>query len=121
MLTNTLVICDILDRLGSPNPFSTTSPLELKLSGPKTTESVALEESLRNVVRRFQEMEQKVIEQNSEAAVKRLIQQGQIDRNIGAILLTPPKEATKVETSRPHVAPTQALKSKSISCSYRLY
>ena len=119
MPTNTLVICEILDRLGSPNPFSATSPLELKFSGLKTTESVALEESLRNVVRRFQEMEQKVIEQNSEAAVKGPIQQ--INRNIDAILLTPPKEATQVETLGPHVAPTQALKSKSSNCSFRLY
>lgn len=116
MPTNTLTICEILDRLGSPNPFSATSPLELKLSGPKTTESVALEESLRNVVRRFQEMEQKVIEQNSsEAAMKEPIQQ--IDRNIGAALLTPPKEAIQVET----MGPTQALKSKSSNCSFRLY
>lgn len=82
MPSNTLLICEILDRLGSPNPFSATSPLELKLSGPKTPESVALEESLCNVVRRFQELEQKVIEQQPEASATRDIQAGQIDQNV---------------------------------------
>ena len=111
MTANTLVICEILDRIGSLDPFSATSLLELKFSGPQTTESVALEESLRNVVRRFQELEQKLIEQKSEAAVKRAIQ---IDQNIGAqldtIQLTPPEEAPQVET---HVPPIRAPKSKS--------
>src|SRR5947207_1273011 len=125
MPVNTLVICEILDRLGSPNPFSTTSPLEFKFSGPKTTESVALEESLRNVVRRFQELEQKLNEQKSEAAVKRAIQVGQIDQNIrarlAAIQPTPPEDPPQVETAGPHVPPIWAPKSKSSSCAFRLY
>ena len=107
MLANILVVCEILDRLGSPNPLSAMPLFELKFSGPKTTESVALEKSLRNVVRRFQELEQQVSEQKSEAAVKRIFEAGQIDENIsaplGTILFTPPKEATSVETARPPI------------------
>jgi len=125
MPVNTLVICEILDRLGSPNPFSTTSPLEFKFTGPKTTKSVALEESLRSVVRRFQELEQKVIEQKSEVAVKKPIQAGQIDQHIGAqlgtMLLAAQEEAAQVEIAGPHVPSIRASKSKSSSFSFDLY
>lgn len=113
MSANTLIICEILDKLGSLDPFSAMSLLELKFSDPQTTESVALEESLRNVVRRFQDLEQKLIEQKSEAAVKRAIQ---IDQNVGAqldtIQLTPPEDEPQVETAGPRVPPIRPPQSK---------
>lgn len=52
-------MCQILDRLGSRDPVSAISPLELKIVGLQTAESVALQKSLRRVVDRFQELEQK--------------------------------------------------------------
>jgi hypothetical protein len=56
--TNSHLLCEILDRLGSLDPILLNSPLEFKFSGPKTSESLALENSLRNLVHRYQELEQ---------------------------------------------------------------
>jgi hypothetical protein len=103
MAANTLVICGILDRLGSPNSFSTTSPLEVNFTGDKTTELVALEQSLRNVVRRFQDLERKLIAQTIKP--EKIRAQGQIHQNIGdaqprnILLPTPPEEVPLLETA----------------------
>lgn len=97
-----VAICEILDRLGSPNPFSDTSPFELKFSGPETVESIALESCLRNIVHRYQELERKVIEERPETGVNGTVQRGQasddsspaagysVDRTFCSILIVGP-------------------------------
>ena len=54
-----LAIRDIIDKIGSEDSFFPTETPDLLLPGPSTPESVALEHSLRSLVARFQELEQK--------------------------------------------------------------
>lgn len=52
-------IRQILDRIGSQDSYFPTETPDLSLPSPQTPESIALEESLRRLVARFQELEQK--------------------------------------------------------------
>jgi len=56
-----LAIREILDKIGSEDSFFPTEALDVTLLGPSTPESIALEESIRRLVARFQELEQKTI------------------------------------------------------------
>jgi len=118
MRTNTLVLCEILDRLGSVDPFSAASPLEFKFSGPKTSDSVALENSLSNLVHRYQELELKVVEQTPETGGKTAIPEGRFPRNVipqfTAFPLTPAPEPATAEPCVLSVEPTDS-KSNSLS------
>lgn len=122
MSANILVICEILNRLGSSNPFSPTSPFEFQFSGPKTTETIALESCLRNLVHRYQELEQKVIEQRPETGVKGTVQPGRVMQNVVALFdplkMTPPLEPGTAEANVFTVMPKNGT---SISCSIDLY
>lgn len=111
MPTNTLLLCEILDRLGSVDPISVVSPLEkLKFSGPKTNDSVALENSLRNLVHRYQELELKVVEQTPETDAKTAIPEERLPRNVipqfTAFPLTPGPEPATAEPRVLFVEPT---------------
>jgi hypothetical protein len=56
-----LAIRQILDKIGSQDSFFPTEIPDVTLPGPSTPESIALEESMRSLVARFQELEQKTI------------------------------------------------------------
>lgn len=56
-----VAICQILDKIGSEDSFFPTETPELSLPGPQTPDSLALEASLRKLVARFQDLEQKAI------------------------------------------------------------
>jgi len=114
-----LVICEILDKLGSPNPFSATSPFEFKFSGPKTTEIIALESCLKNLVNRYQELEEKVIEQDPESlGVKGTVQRVQVTQNVAPLSeplnMTPRLELGRAEANIFTVKPNNGT---SICCS----
>jgi hypothetical protein len=116
MRNNTLLVCEILDRLGSVDPFSVASPLEFKFSGPKTSDSAALENSLSNLVHRYQELELKVVEQTPEISAKTTIPEGRFPRNVTpqftAFPLTPAPEPA---TPEPRVLSVEPTDSKSSS------
>jgi hypothetical protein len=57
-----VAICQILDRIGADDSFFPTETPDFSLPGPQTPESVALEDSLRRLVARFQDLEQKSIQ-----------------------------------------------------------
>jgi len=102
MRADILNVCQILDRLGS---VSNVSPLELNVRSLKTAESVALEESLRGVVDRFQELEQKVRDHKPEAAVSNDIEARQVNARpredqLRNATWTPPEEAPQEITNR---------------------
>jgi|SRR5271156_3172413 len=111
MSTNTLLLCEILDRVGSLDPFPSNLPLEFKFSGPKTSESGALENSLRNLVHRYQGLGLKVIEQAPETGVKAVIHEQQIPRKINprftTLPLTPVLEQGAAEPRVCSVEPTE--------------
>ena len=65
-----LAIRDILDKIGSEDSFFPTETPDFRLPGISTPESAALEDSLRSLVGRFQELEQKAI--HSTPVVKRV-------------------------------------------------
>ena len=110
MSTNTFLLCEILDRLGSLDPFSSNSPLEFKFSGPKTSESLALENSLRNLVHRYEELELKVIEQSPETGSKAIIQQlpWNVIPQFTTLPSTPAPEQVAAEPRVPDVEPTES-------------
>lgn len=54
-----LAIREILDKISSEDSFFPTETPDINLPGPSTPESRALEESIRNLVARFQDLEQK--------------------------------------------------------------
>jgi hypothetical protein len=112
MSTNTLLLCDILDRLGSADSFSVASPLEFKFSGPKTGESVALENSIRNLVHRYQDLEQRLVEQRPEPGAEAAILDGQFPGNViprfTAIPLTPAPEPGTEQLYDLSVEPTRS-------------
>jgi hypothetical protein len=54
-----IAILKIIDKLGSEDSFFPTETPDVTLPGPPTPESLALEDSLRKLVARFQELEQK--------------------------------------------------------------
>jgi hypothetical protein len=56
-----IAILKIIDKLGSEDSFFPTETPDVTLPGPPTPESLALEDSLRKLVARFQELEQKSI------------------------------------------------------------
>jgi hypothetical protein len=56
-----LAIKEILDKVGSKDSFFPAETAEIRLPLPSTPESLALETSIRNLVIRFQELEQKSI------------------------------------------------------------
>ena len=112
MRTNTLLVCEILDRLGSVDPFSAASLLEFKFSGPKTSDSIALENSLSNLVHRYHELELKVVEQTPETGAKTAIPDGRFPRNVipqfTAFPLTPAPEPATAEPRVISVEPTDS-------------
>jgi hypothetical protein len=61
-----LAILKIIDKLGSEDSFFPTETPDLTLPGPPTPESLALEDSLRRLVTRFQELEQKSIQSTTD-------------------------------------------------------
>lgn len=56
-----VALCQILDKIGSEDSFFPTEIPDVSLPGPQTPESIALEYSLRKLVARFQDLEQKSI------------------------------------------------------------
>lgn len=56
-----VALCQILDKIGSGDSFFPTETPDVSLPGPPTPESIALEDSLRKLVARFQDLEQKSI------------------------------------------------------------
>jgi hypothetical protein len=88
MRADILNICELLNSLGSRDP-TIMSPLELKIPGLETADSVALEESLRGVIHRVQELEQKVTEA---AAINQVRQLN--TRPVDPATWTPPEDAT---------------------------
>jgi len=56
-----LAIREILDKIGSKDSLFLAEISDVSLPGPVTSESIALEESIRSVVARFQELELKTI------------------------------------------------------------
>jgi hypothetical protein len=72
------------------------SPLELKIPDIETAESVALEESLRGVIHRFQELEQKVT--NHKAIIQaRQHNTWPMDPQSDTVTWTPPEEPSPQE------------------------
>ena len=57
-----IALCQILDKIGSEDSFFPNETLNVSLPGPSTPESIALEDSLRKLVARFQDLEQKSIQ-----------------------------------------------------------
>ena len=57
-----IALCQILDKIGSEDSFFPTETPNVSLPGPPTPESIALEDSLRRLVARFQDLEQKSIQ-----------------------------------------------------------
>ena len=103
MRADILNVCQILDRLGS---VSNVSPLELNIHSLKTAESVALEESLRGVVDRFRELEQKVRDHKAEATFStgdieaRQVNARPREDRLRTATWTPPEEAPQEITNR---------------------
>lgn len=56
-----IAIHQILDKIGSEESFFPTESPDISLPGPATPGSLALEESIRNLVTRFQQLEHKTI------------------------------------------------------------
>lgn len=56
-----LAIRDILDKIGSEDSFFPTETPDFLLPGTSTPESAALEHSLRSLVARFQDLEQRAL------------------------------------------------------------
>ena len=57
-----IALCQILDKIGSGDSFFPTETSNVSLPGLPTPESIALEDSLRRLVARFQDLEQKSIQ-----------------------------------------------------------
>ena len=102
-----IAILKIIDKLGSEDSFFPTETPDLTLPGPLTPETLALEDSLRRLVTRFQELEEKSIQSTTDdrPVAKRV--QGIKDKHvclscgnrIDAIPLTP-EESPAVENAR---------------------
>lgn len=60
-----LFIRDIIDKIGTNDSFFPTEIPDCTLPGPSTPDSIALEESLRRLVARFQDLEQKCSSQSN--------------------------------------------------------
>jgi len=60
-----LFIRDIIDKIGTNDSFFPTETPDCTLPGGSTPESVALEDSLRRLVVRFQDLEQKCTTQSN--------------------------------------------------------
>jgi hypothetical protein len=56
-----LVIRQILDKIGPQNSFFPTETLDITLPGTSTPESISLEECIRSLVARLEELEQETI------------------------------------------------------------
>jgi hypothetical protein len=97
-------ICEILDRLGTRDSVSIMSPPEPGIPGLQPAESAALWESLRGVVYRFRELEQKVMDQTREAALTkpdaRQINTRTPDAHLDTPAGTPPEETQQETTNR---------------------
>ena len=113
-----VAICKILDKLGSEDSFFPTETPDLSLPGPPTPESLALEDSLRKLVARFQDLEQHSIRspppndrpvakqvkniKNSETADKPVCLS--CGNRINAVPLTPEESPAFVESGLPRSA-----------------
>ena len=75
-----LAIRDILDKIGSDDSFFPTETPDFTLPGTSTPESAALEESLRKLVARFQELEQKTVHSQPVVAVGKQLQSVKDDK-----------------------------------------
>jgi hypothetical protein len=75
-----LAIRDILDKIGSDDSFFPTETPDFTLPGKSTPESAALEESLRKLVARFQELEQKTVHSQPVVAVGKQLQSVKDDK-----------------------------------------
>lgn len=115
-------ILEIIDKLGSEDSFFPTETPDLTLPGPPTPESLALENSLRRLVSRFQELEQKSIQSDDRPVTKRV--QSIKDKHvclscghrIDVIPLTP-EESPAVESARtPKSFASNGLISLSLVC-----
>ena len=108
----------ILDKIGSEDSFFPTETPDVSLPGPPTAESLALEDSLRKLVARFQDLEQKSIRapppderpitkqiQNvkNSASVEKLVCLSCGSR-INAVPLTPEETPAMVESGLPRSA-----------------
>jgi hypothetical protein len=56
-----LSVCNIIDKIGAEDSFFPTETPDCTLPGPRTEDTIALEESLRRLVARFQDLEQKAV------------------------------------------------------------
>src|SRR5271169_1236951 len=113
-----LAIRQILDKIGSEDSFFPTETPDVTLPGPSTHESIALEDSIRSLVTRFQELEQKTIRSSHSNATTRPVtkqlqhikEKGEMEKHVclycGHLLdgapLTP-EETPPVDTSGPYV------------------
>jgi len=59
-----LVICNIIDKIGVNDFFFPSEIPDCTLPGPRTPDTLVLEDSLRRLVSRFQSLEQKCMHQN---------------------------------------------------------
>jgi hypothetical protein len=106
-----LELCKIIDKIGSPDSFFPTETPEFAIPGTRTPETLALEESLRNLVARFQELEIKLKHSEPEPAKVQVNKVGGGEKGVcgscghrlESVPLTPGESPTPVVEGKPYV------------------
>jgi hypothetical protein len=87
-----LAVREILDKISSEDSFFPTEIPDITLPGPSTPESRALEKSIRSLVIRYQQLEQKTIQSPQAADIRPVTKQipnvkenGRCENNKGGV------------------------------------